>query len=331
MVSGDVAGGHKGDVAFLERALLAGNKSMLVTANWAVGSSHMWLGRLMDARSPLQNAYYGLSLDEEVTFTRSHVEAPGVTCRGFHAMVETLLGFPDRAVAILDDSQRLADQLEHPFVMVFQQILSGVVYRLRDEPEAMLLRSSAALALCEEHAIPMWVPLAGVQRVLALIELGRTEEALRDIDRLELGPGLERIVVFSSYGLVQLAEAMLLLGRIREALEAISKAFEIGDRIGEGWSRSERHRMRAEILLAANVGSVAQAESDLLAALEIARGMDAKWPELQAANRLARLWQSQGKHKEAHDLLAPIYNWFTEGFDTKDLKEAKTLLEELAT
>ena len=87
--------------------------------------------------------------------------------------------------------------------------------------------------------------------------------------------------------------------------------------------------MRAEILLAANVGSVAQAESDLLAALEIARSMDAKWPELQAAKRLARLWRSQGKHKEAHDLLAPVYNWFTEGFDTRDMVEAKSLLDEL--
>ena len=100
------------------------------------------------------------------------------------------------------------------------------------------------------------------------------------------------------------------------------------ERTGERWWETEIHRLQGELLLARN-GDYAEAESRFQKALAFARERDAKSFELRAAMSLARLWQRQGKRKEAHELLAPVYDWFTEGFDTGDLKEARALLDEL--
>src|SRR5262249_61529016 len=99
---------------------------------------------------------------------------------------------------------------------------------------------------------------------------------------------------------------------------------------GERWYEAELHRLKGELLLQQHVDHQAEAENCFLRALDIAHNQEAKSLELRAATSLARLWQQQGKRQEAHDLLAPVYGWFIEGFDTADLQEAKALLEALA-
>jgi predicted ATPase len=135
--------------------------------------------------------------------------------------------------------------------------------------------------------------------------------------------------VARSFGLVLLAEAAGHAGQVAEGLRLLAEALMALEASGRGDLLAEAHRLQGELLLLQTVSVAAQAVACFQQALAIARRLQAKSWELRAATSLARLWQHQGKRAEAHALLAPIYGWFTEGFDTADLQEAKALLEEL--
>jgi predicted ATPase len=113
-------------------------------------------------------------------------------------------------------------------------------------------------------------------------------------------------------------------------LTVLTEALALVDTTGERWYEPEMYRLKGALLLQQNTDNQAEAEACFHHALEIARSQQAKSFELRTATSLARLWQQQGKRQEAHDLLAPVYHWFTEGFDTLDLMDAKALLEALA-
>ncbi len=134
----------------------------------------------------------------------------------------------------------------------------------------------------------------------------------------------------AGYILALLAEAYGKVGQIEKGLNVLAEALALADNTGERYYEAEQHRLRGELLLAFTMESRGEAEACFHQALDIARLQQAKSWELGAATSLARLWQQQGKEKEAYDLLAPVHGWFTAGFDTADLKEAKTLLQELA-
>jgi predicted ATPase len=136
--------------------------------------------------------------------------------------------------------------------------------------------------------------------------------------------------VFRPYGLALLAEAYAQVGRCEEGLTLLAEALALtNDREERRWE-AELHRLQGELLLVHAAAHHAEAETCFRQALDVARHQQAKSWELRAAMSLAHLWQQQGKPTEARELLAPIYSWFTEGFDTADLQEAKALLEELA-
>ena len=130
------------------------------------------------------------------------------------------------------------------------------------------------------------------------------------------------------YYLALLAEAYGKAGQTKEGLDVLAEALAVVAKTGEGWWEAELHRLTGELLLKQVLPDAPQAEGCFRRALAIARRQQAKSLELRAAMSLARLWQSQNKRQEAYDLLAPVSNWFTEGFDTADLKDAKGLLEE---
>ena len=126
-----------------------------------------------------------------------------------------------------------------------------------------------------------------------------------------------------------LAEACRRTNRTTEGLNQLSEAFDLVERTDERWYEGELHRLKGEMLIA--TADRRSAEPCFSCALATAQKQGAKFFELRAANSLARLWHDQGRHAEARDLLAPVYGWFTEGFDTLDLKEAKALLEALSS
>ena len=130
--------------------------------------------------------------------------------------------------------------------------------------------------------------------------------------------------------LALLAEAQGTMEQPAEGLTTLTEALTLVDTTGERWYDSELYRLKGELLLQQNSDNQAEAENCFQHAISIAQSQQAKSWELRATTSLARLWQQQGKRQEAHDLLAPVYGWFTEGFDTADLQEAKALLDALA-
>jgi len=135
--------------------------------------------------------------------------------------------------------------------------------------------------------------------------------------------------IYLPHGICLLAESHLVGGRTAEGLECVAQALAIAADTGEYWSVARLHQLRAQLLLQMHGCEHESAEAHLHTAIGTARAQGARGLELCAATSLARLWRDQGKHTKAHDLLAPVYGWFTEGFDTPDLKEAKALLEQL--
>src|SRR5262249_19226001 len=131
--------------------------------------------------------------------------------------------------------------------------------------------------------------------------------------------------------LAQLAEAYGQVGQMEEAMHLLAEALALVDTTGERQMEAELYRLHGELLLRQAVPEAQTAEACFQRALDVARGQQAKWWELRAAMSLARLWQHQGKRAAARELLAPIYGWFTEGFDTADLQEARALLDELGS
>ena len=136
--------------------------------------------------------------------------------------------------------------------------------------------------------------------------------------------------VLRPYCLGLLADEYGKMGQVREGLALLDEALALVHKTGERWPEAELHRLKGELLLSLSADNHAEAEGCLHQALAVARRQQAKTLELRAAMSLSRLWQQQGKRREAHQLLAEIYGWFTEGFDTADLQDAKALLQELA-
>jgi predicted ATPase len=183
------------------------------------------------------------------------------------------------------------------------------------------------LALCEEHQLAQPKAAGMLFRGWALVRVGEIEEGL-ELVRSGLA-AWERVGAgaFLQQGRFLLAETCSVAGRRDEALELLKTALAHGSQTGERWCEARVHHLRAQLFIAS--AEWPQAEECLLRALDIARQQNARSFELRSATSLVRLWRDQGQRREAHDLLAPIYSGFTEGFDTPDLREAKALLDEL--
>lgn len=213
-------------------------------------------------------------------------------------------------------------------------------------------RAEALIALATEHELLLWLGMATMLRGAALVEeaclLGRQEEVEKGIAQLRQGVAAYRATgagLDLSPCLVLLAKGCVGIGQPQEGLNILAETLTIVNNGGERYYEAELYRLKGEILLSQEIKSQkserpnpqsqlpepqSEAESCFLKAIEIARKQQAKSLELRATMSLARLWQQQGKSAEAHQMLATVYNWFTEGFDTADLQEAKALLDELA-
>ena len=179
------------------------------------------------------------------------------------------------------------------------------------------------------RAFPAYSAFATLYRGWALAEQGREEEGIA-----ELRQGLAAYRATGAglglpYQLARLAEAYARTGQVQEGLSALSEALLATEKTGDRRWIAELYRLKGELGLQSETGGQDEAEESFHRAIAIARGQHAKSLELRAATSLARLWRDQGKRREARDLLAPVYGWFTEGFDTLDLKEAKALLDRL--
>ena len=240
------------------------------------------------------------------------------------------VGFPDRALARAKIGLALALELKHPFSVAFARLWLAYILHFRRDPTGLREQAEAALALAIEQGIPLWAAKATIHRGSALAMQHRSDEGMADLQK---GIAAWRATGANGslpYYYTILAEAYARKGKSKEGMQWLDEAHTLVERTDDHWWEAEVHRLRGVLLLQVSMSPQSEAESWLRRALDVAHRQQAKSLELRAATSLARLWFDQGRHAEARDLLAPVYGWFTEGFDTLDLKEARALLDEVS-
>jgi predicted ATPase len=280
---------------------------------------------------------------------------PGVYAHAMEGWVLWLLGYPEQALWRSHDALRLAWGQSHPFTLSLTLITVAILQLMRGEGEATLEHVQAGLVLSTEHGFPYLSAVGTVLQGWELARMGSIEEGMAQMREGLAALRATGAELLRPYLLALLAEACGRSGQIEAALGALEEALVGADEHAERFYEADLYRLKGNLLLRKCVGAdrnpaaaeiskrqaadlvttgwsplQTEAETCFQTALTIARRQEAKALELRAAMSLSRLWQQQGKHAEAHALLAPIYGWFTEGFDTADLQEARALLEALA-
>jgi predicted ATPase len=253
-----------------------------------------------------------------------------VFCRGQGAWALWALGYPDQGLTLLDEAVILAQQMAHPYSLNFSLIATALFHQLRREVRCTQERTEAAIRLAKQQGFPYWIAFGTILHSWGLAHQGQAQEGIEQIQqglRAFCTTGAEML---RPYFLALLAEVQRIIGQPETGLTVLAEALTLTDATRVQWYEPELYRLKGELLLQQSSDNQADAETCFIQAITIAQNQQAKSWELRASTSLARLWHQQGKCQEAHDLLAPVYNWFTEGFDTADLKEAKALLDDLA-
>jgi DNA-binding winged helix-turn-helix (wHTH) protein/predicted ATPase len=325
----------------------------LLEAHRAHGETLLWLGKAAPARASLER---GLSLydpQHHPAYAALYdLNDPRVLCLSRLALTCYLLGYPDQALKRM--AEALAPVQAHAAAFSLAMVLdfTALIHHLRREEPAAQARAEAAIALSTAHGFVQWLAWGTFLRGRALTEQAggaksQTEEGLAQMCHSLAAWQATGAVLGRPHFLALLAEGYGTAGRPEEGLQVLAEALTTADNTGERHYEAELYRLKGELTrqkshrgaptfrattaraCAPTSQAEEEAEACFVRALEIARGQQAKAWELRAAMSLSRLWQQQGKKKQARQRLAEIYGWFTEGFDTKDLQEAKALLAEL--
>jgi len=305
--------------------------SILLQAHHTLWATALILGEFSAA---LEHAQQGIALYDP----QQHVHHaflygghnPGVCCRTHAARALWILGYPDQALKRAQEALTLAMELSHPFSLAFALFWSAWVYHQRGEAMAAHERAEAALTIGTEHGFPRWVAAGNILGGWLLAVKGEGEKGIGKIRDGLMAQQETGKVRESTYYNGLLAEALGKAGKIEEGLTTVREVLARASQTGQRFYEVELYRIKGELLLRQVVPGGEEGKRSFLTAIDVARQQGAKSLELRAAISLTRLWQSQGKKREARQLLAEIYGWFTEGFDTADLKEAKGLLGELS-
>jgi adenylate cyclase len=262
------------------------------------------------------------------------------------ALVLWCCGYPDQAMRKIQEALNLAQELAHLHSLVLARSWAVWLHQLCQRKEHILQEpTDAAITIATGQGLSFYAGILAAVRGWALAKQGSREEGLAQIEQGLAFYGADVGEHILPYFLALLAETQRDMGRIPDALQSLTKALALAEKNGEHFYDAELYRLKGELTLQSSVlrlgssvtnpqslmpDAQVEAEGYFLKAIDIAQKQQAKSLELRAVTSLARLWQSQGKRDEARQMLAEIYGWFTEGFDTKDLQEAKALLAELS-
>jgi class 3 adenylate cyclase/tetratricopeptide (TPR) repeat protein len=285
------------------------------------------LGEFVAARALLEQCH-GLTDPAHRAVGAGLSSDPYAEMLAYLALTLAYLGYIDQGRSRLNEALSEARRLRHTHT---QALVLGIATAFMGSLTCSLETQRHAeelLALSTEHGFSFWLDMGTAFRGLSLTALGQAQEGLTLLRQGLTALRATGTVANTPRLLIWLAEAHAKLGQPAEGLNCLAEAAEIIEATEERVDEAELHRLRGDLLNA--TGDPSAAERSYHQALEVARRQSAKLPELRASISLARLWCGQGKRIEARDLLAPIYNWFTEGFGTPVLEEAKTLLGELA-
>jgi predicted ATPase len=316
--------------ALLRLAQRAHDPAVSVIAHYALGVTWRCLGALPAAHQYFEEGFACYTPNQHRALVFRMGQDPGVDCRTYTAWTLWLLGYPAQALARLHEALTLAQELSHPYSLAFVRCLASWIHQWRRDVPAVHEQAEAAIALSTELGFTQWAAQGTILRGWALVIQGQGEEGLTQVRQGITDWRATGAALNVPYFCTVLAEAAVLLGHLDNGLQGLAEAHTWMEQQEERWWEAEIARLYGVVLLLQRGTQQVEAEAWLQRALDVARRQQAKSLELRAAMSLARLWQQQGKRQEAHDLLAPVYSWFTEGFDTVDLKDAKALLEELA-
>jgi class 3 adenylate cyclase/predicted ATPase len=323
----------------LAMATEAQDSSALLIAHNVLGDNLFWLGEFTGARSHLERGTALYDAQQDNTHVHLYGYDVGVACLIFGAWTLWFLGYPDKALGQAHAALELARKVSHLFSITFGLQFLAQLHHYRGEPTPAQELATQVVQVSTQEGFPIWFGMGIVIEGWALAMEGREEGVSKIMRGLEnwraTGHELER-----PHFLCLLADAYNVVNQPEKGIAALAEAYAETDRTGEGFWSAELHRVHGELLIraaaspsdgaASPVKDTPQPEALFLKAIEIARGQQAKSLELRASISLARLWQRQGRITEARQLLEAIYRWFSEGFDTPDLKAADQLLRELA-
>jgi predicted ATPase len=250
-------------------------------------------------------------------------------CAGtFAAVVKWYMGYPETATRLRDASFEEMRQIGHPFTSALMGVMLMQTYFLENDVSRLRDAARSVRQISERDGFPATLSWADAYLGWTMVRDGNEEglkpigEAIEALEKMKLRTQLSLFLGLK-------ANAQWVCNSRDAALDSLDAGLAVATSNDEQYFAPELHRMKGEMLLAGDKTRIDEAEVCFLEAIRIAQRCEAKALELRSATSLARLWNVQGKHKQAKELLAPVYNWFAEGFDTKDLKEAKALLEEL--
>ena len=311
---------------YLTMAQRTQDAGLLVDAYYVLGLTLFYLGELPAARTHFEQ---GLALYDP---QRYHASAPlldsGVACLAFLTFVLAMLGYPDQALQRSHESLTLAQELAHPYSLACARYRVGLYQQFLGEAQASQKQAEETIALALERGFAFFVAVGTALKGRALCMQGHGHEGLAHI-RQGLAALQTTGATPGAHWLVLQAEACGQVGQTAEALRLLAEALAFMNTTGEQNYAAELHRLQGKFLLRLAADQQSVAEICFHHALTLARRQQAKTLELRAAMSLSRLWQQQGKRAAAYQLLAEVYGWFTEGFDTADLQEARALLEAL--
>ena len=318
--------------------------ALLLEAHMALGIILFFLGEMVPAREHVER---GIALYDPQQH-RSHAflygQDPGVVCRCYAAWTLWHLGYPDQGLKRIHEALTLAQELSHPYSLVFALNIAAMQHQHRRERVATQERAETAILLSTEQEFLFWLAWGTILRGWAVAEGGQRAEGIT-----QMRQGLATwqnigVEIARPYALARLTEAYGKGGQATEGFAALTEALLAVHKTGERFHEAELHRLQGELVLQSGFRRQTsavftpdvrrqtpdiEAEECFQQALDVARHQQAKALELRAAMSLSRLWQRQGKHVEARQLLTQVYGWFTEGFDTADLQEARALLQTL--
>jgi class 3 adenylate cyclase/predicted ATPase len=301
----------------------------LVAAHQALGQSLYHMGKFTAARIHLEQARAGLDPKLAPAPHLHYAVAPGVHCIANLAQLLWCLGYPDQALQRNREAVRCAQELSHMHSLTHSMYFATRLHLLRGEARQADELAEAALALSTKHGFTLWTAWILFLQGWSLSLQGRGAEGIARMragltDAEATGAKMMRPMFCSL-----LTEAYGQVGELDEAWRMLSAALDAVEEHGQRHFEAETYRFKGELHLLEASPDIEQASICFQRSLDIARLQQAKSWELRAAISLARLWRDQGRRAQASDLLAPVYGWFTEGFDTADLKEARGLLNEL--
>jgi class 3 adenylate cyclase/predicted ATPase len=330
LVRAELQTAHALGAQLFDLAQQSQDAAMRVAAHRAFGATLFYLGETTCAYTHLVQgvALYDPRQHRASAFLSG--DDAGVICHILAAWALWCLGSPDQGAARNDAAVTLVQQSAHSFSLEFVLNAATIFSQFRHEVRCTQERAEAAIHLATAQGFPYWRARGAMLRGWALVHQGQAQEGIEQITqglRAHRATGAE---LLRSYFLALLAEAHGIMGQPAAGLTALAEALTLAETTGERWYEPELYRLKGELLLQQHLDNQADADTCFQQAITIAQNQQAKSWELRATTSLARLWQSQGKRDEARQVLGDVYGWFTEGFDTADLLEAKALLDALA-